>query len=124
MQVETKMTDLVSASEDLLGTVMHAARAHISEDECKQFRNRTKNRISQLKMLNSSSRRKVIQIVKREIGESFGKNIAERKDLEKFAETANGNEVLRLLKINFVLPDEVMDANVRTSLKNLVNIFD
>lgn len=118
------MTDLVSASEDLLGTVMHAARAHISEDECKQFRNRTKNRISQLKMLNSSSRRKVIQIVKREIGESFGKNIAERQDLEKFAETANGNEVLRLLKINFVLPDEVMDVNVRTSLKNLVNIFD
>ena len=114
---------LVTASESLLGAVLNSAKDHITENECRQFRNRVRNRISQLKLLNSASRKKVIEFVKKEIGESFGHVTAKEDDLERFVNTADTNAILRLMKINCDLPNEVMTSDVRTSLKNLMSII-
>lgn len=119
------MTDsLVQASEDLLETVLKSAAEHMDEDQCKKLGTRSRARIQQLKMLNSANRKKLVQLLKRDIGSSFGKEMADINDLQNFVQTASANSILNLLKIQGNLHNSVVNEDVRKSLERLITVLD
>ena len=119
------MTDsLVQASEDLLETVLKAVGEHMDEDQCKKLGTRSRARIQQLKMLNSGNRKKLVQVLKKDIRYSFGKEMADINDLQNFVKTAGANSILNLLRIQGNLPNSVVNEDVRNSLEKLIRVLD
>ena len=111
------MSELVSACDGLLTALLISAEPKMNPAECAKLRNLSNARLKQLKMLNTSNQRKMIDYLKKEIR-------AKGKDLDKFASFGSAAEFLDLLKINVNVPDDIVDSEVRTSLRSLISVLD
>ena len=111
------MSELISACDALLKAVMVSAEHKMKPGECDKLRNLSNAHLKQLKMLNTSNQRKMIDYLKKEIR---GKG----KDLDEFASFGSACEFLDILKINVNVPNDIVDSEVRTSLRGLIAVLD
>ena len=111
------MSELVSACDALLKAVMVSAEHKMKPAECERLCYLSNARLKQLKMLNASNQRKMIDYLKKEIREKG-------RDLDEFASFGSACDFLSILKINVNVPDDIVDSEVRTSLKSLIAVLD